>query len=271
MNYKTILINLKKDTDRLEFMTKQLNKLEIPFIRLEAVNGKEYMEKDGSEYDDREAIKQLGRSATLGEIGCALSHKRCYQKFLNDPEYQDTKYLLILEDDVELNNNFKKILEEEIQKNEQKYKWNYLQFNQIPVKSLLSAIKEMPLKYKWQYIGFINSVNIIFKIKKIPKLILAPIISTILDIGKYFQERKKGAHPFIIRISFLTGAYLIDKKVAEILLDLTEKVFSASDYVTTKLIKHKSKNMNFYFYSPLIARQKNEKFTSSIDEMEKRV
>jgi GR25 family glycosyltransferase involved in LPS biosynthesis len=69
MNYKTILINLKKDTDRLEFMTKQLNKLEIPFIRLEAVNGKEYMEKDGSEYDDREAIKQLGRSATLGEIG----------------------------------------------------------------------------------------------------------------------------------------------------------------------------------------------------------
>ena len=59
--------------------------------------------------------------------------------------------------------------------------------------------------------------------------------------------------------------------MAEILLDLTEKVSSPSDHVTTKLIKHKSKNMNFYFYSPLIARQKNKKFTSSIDEMEKRV
>ena len=56
------------------------------------------------------------------------------------------------------------------------------------------------------------------------------------------------------------------------LLKLTDKVFSAPDYITaTKLIKYKSKNMNFYFYSPLIARQKNEKFLSSIDEMEKRL
>ena len=107
MLYKTILINLKREKERLEFMTNQLNGLKILFERLEAINGKEYLENGGNEYDEESALKNHYSKLTNGEIGCALSHKRCYQKFLNDPEYKNTKYLLILEDDVELDKNFK--------------------------------------------------------------------------------------------------------------------------------------------------------------------
>lgn len=60
--YKTILINLNKDTDRLDFMAKQLKDLNMPFERLEAVYGKEYMEKDGNEYSEELAIKRGGES-----------------------------------------------------------------------------------------------------------------------------------------------------------------------------------------------------------------
>ncbi len=45
-----------------------------------------------------------------GEVGCAISHKRCYQRFLTDEKYKNTEYLLILEDGVEIPKNFKKIL-----------------------------------------------------------------------------------------------------------------------------------------------------------------
>jgi len=263
--YKTILINLNKDIDRLDFMTKQLGDLNMSFERLEAVHGKEYMEKDGSEYDEELAISRGGRKLSLGEIGCALSHKRCYQKFLNDPEYKDTKYLLILEDDVELDKNFKTILENEIKKNEENYKWNYLQFN-YPVWEY--SLKE---KYKNQIITLKSSESIKTKIKRISFLLVAPIFSSFLDLRYYFLHKKNGVKPFFVRIHALTGAYLIDKKIAKILLTLTEKIIKPSDIIISHdLYKYKKEDLNFYFYTPLLARQKEEDFESSINKIEKR-
>ena len=185
MLYKTILINLNKDTDRLDFMDKQLKDLNMPFERLEAVYGKEYMEKDGSEYSEEFATKRGGRKLSLGEIGCALSHKRCYQKFLNDPEYKDTKYLLILEDDVELDKNFKTILENEIKKNEKNYKWNYLQFNYPRIPNLQELFLRIFTRYKNQYKILKNSKNINSLIKRILYFFLAPIFSFFLDFRYY--------------------------------------------------------------------------------------
>lgn len=58
--YKILLINLEKDKDRLKYMSDQLSKQSLLFERLEAVNGKEYMDKDGSEYDERSAKRWGG-------------------------------------------------------------------------------------------------------------------------------------------------------------------------------------------------------------------
>lgn len=266
--YKAILINLNKDMGRLGFMTKQLGDLNMSFERLEAVHGKEYMEKDGSEYDEELAISRGGRKLSLGEIGCALSHKRCYQKFLNDPEYKDTKYLLILEDDVELDKNFKTILENEIKKNEENYKWNYLQFN---YPEQISSLRQ---KYKTQFILFKTSVGIVRKIKKLPFLFFAPPFSFLLGLRYSLLirlKKKGGVFPFFIKIHVLTGTYLLDKKTASILLSLTQKIIKPSDItISQDLYKFKNKDMNFYFYTPLISRQKVEDFESVIDRIEQR-
>ena len=265
--YKTILINLNKDTDRLDFMVKQLEDLNMPFERLEAVYGKEYMEKDGSEYSEELAIKRWGRKMTLGEIGCTLSHKRCYQKFLNDPIYKDTKYLLILEDDVELDKNFKNILENEIKKNEENYKWDYLQFNYPGYGNFKDLLFTNFKKYSWQLNIIRSSKNFKYKIKRIPFLLFGPIGSFFLDLREYFILNNNKSYKQI-RNKALAGAYLLNKKTTKSLLTNLEYITIIIDVF---IIEFSQKSfIKSYFYKPIIARQKVEKFESSIDKIEKR-
>lgn len=267
--YKIILINLKKDKERLEYMTKQLNDLGLEFKRLEAVNGKEYMENDGGEYDEGLAIEKGGLPLKLGEIGCALSHKRCYERFLNAPQYKDAKYLLILEDDVELDKNFKNILEEEIRKNEENYKWDYLQFNYPEINYFLEIFKLFFLKFKWRYIIYKNTKNYKHKIINLLKLPVYPFFSIFTDIRMLILSYKVGIHKNFPKNPILAGAYLINKKIVKDLYQINKKIIYPADIVTSAEI-YKNKNYNFYFYAPLVARQENEKFKSSIDEIEKR-
>lgn len=71
--YKIIVINLNKDKDRLDYMSNQLNSLNMSFDRLEAVRGREYIELDGSEYDEKYTVKKTGRKMTLYRI------KKCFK------------------------------------------------------------------------------------------------------------------------------------------------------------------------------------------------
>lgn len=265
--YKTILINLKKDTDRLKFMVNQLNNLNIKFERFEAVHGKEYIETGGSEYDEKLVIKKAGKIMTLGEIGCTLSHKRCYERFLNHPEYKYTKYLLILEDDVELDKNFKIILENEIKKNEEKYKWNYLQFNYPNYKNFRDLLSTNIKKFSWQISIIRSKKTLIHKIKRIPFLILGPFISFLLDIIDYFFLRKHQSYKQI-RIKPLTGAYLLDKKAATYIFDNMKYLTEIIDVFLIHELQISP--IECYFYKPLIAKQKTSDFKSSINHIESR-
>jgi GR25 family glycosyltransferase involved in LPS biosynthesis len=65
-----------------------------------------------------------------------------------------------------------------------------------------------------------------------------------------------------------TGAYLIDKKIAKILLGLTDKIVRAADITTAvELYKYKKEGLFFCFYSPLIAKQNYKDFSSNIDHV----
>lgn len=92
----TCLINLDKNSERLAFMRKQLNSLGIPFIRVPGVYGKllSTEEKDACLIKpapkDREWLYPLNEN----EIGCFLSHKKCWEMLLESPE----AWALILED-----------------------------------------------------------------------------------------------------------------------------------------------------------------------------
>lgn len=266
--YKVLLINLNRDTDRLEFMTNQLNGLGIPFERLEAVNGREYVEQGGDEYDEELTLKNHYFKLTKGEIGCALSHKRCYQKFLNDPKYKDTKYLLILEDDVTISPKLKNILQKVMYDNEKEYKWNYLQFSRPDNSSLCKVFKRFFNLFVWNFKMLFNAEGLINKIKRVPYLFFAQFITLAMNLRYWFLWNTNKVYKYILRNEVCAGGYMITKETAKVLLELTDKIFYPADGILYKYLP-RHKNVYSYFYTPVVIDQDN-KFSSSIDRIGKR-
>jgi len=93
----TYVINLARSTDRRKRISAELSNLGIDFEVFDAVDGAQLTEEDMALYSSTRSRKEGGRELGLGEIGCALSHLRLYQKLLqsHDDEF------LILEDDAE--------------------------------------------------------------------------------------------------------------------------------------------------------------------------
>jgi len=105
-DFDRYVINMEKNKDRLEEITNRYNQTdlaEIPFIRFEAVNGKDIDVKpfvtesvyNGIMQLDKTHERRTYKQLTRGMIGCYLSHLEIYKKI-----QQSTKpYALILEDD----------------------------------------------------------------------------------------------------------------------------------------------------------------------------
>lgn len=95
---KTYVINLKRATDRKRYMEHLLSSydfLDVTFV--EAVDGLSLSENDlVLKFDESLAYQRYGRKLNKGEIGCTLSHYKCYQKLLKSND----SYALILEDDI---------------------------------------------------------------------------------------------------------------------------------------------------------------------------
>ncbi|EAI3284797.1 glycosyltransferase family 25 protein, partial [Campylobacter jejuni] len=104
-------INLKIAKDRKEYMQNLCLKHNLDYEIIQAVDGKELdsdFVKNISDFSLSE--KYLGRTLSLGEIGCALSHKKCFERMfelnlnecliLEDDAYFDEKlnYILSLKD-----------------------------------------------------------------------------------------------------------------------------------------------------------------------------
>lgn len=251
--FQTYLINLEKDQERLDFMSKQLLNLNISFQRISGIYGEEYF---GPEYNKDLAVKSNRREMTKGEIGCALSHKKCYQKFLAS----DFPYCLILEDDVLLAKDFKNILETEIIRNEnyqkkyQKYLWEYLQFDYLePTDFWLSRWwSQIKISFKIVPYKFIFILQTILKIPVIIVFAIFEILRSKIIIGPVSFYRD----------IYLAGAYLINREAAKKLLSLSEKIVYPADMIQT--IAKKTKGLKIKYYSPTIAFQQRKDFESNL-------
>jgi len=79
--------------------------LEVQFI--DAIDGADLSAGDISQVTSKlVAIEQIGRELASGEIGCALSHFSIYQQVVDE----GIQHAIILEDDIELDKNFKKVI-----------------------------------------------------------------------------------------------------------------------------------------------------------------
>jgi len=106
----TYVINLARATERMKHMQSELDRLNLPFTRIEAVLGDELPEPIKN-FDERQFNIRTGKHANKREIGCYFSHIQALRRFLET----DARHALILEDDINLPDSLESLLDAAIQ------------------------------------------------------------------------------------------------------------------------------------------------------------
>ncbi|WP_157020163.1 glycosyltransferase family 25 protein [Mesorhizobium xinjiangense] len=89
---KIFLINLDRAPERLERMTCVLDELDLAFTRIAATDGRTLSTTELDHWVDRNADRRLAP----GEVACFLSHRRCWQRIVDE----GLPYAVVLEDDL---------------------------------------------------------------------------------------------------------------------------------------------------------------------------
>jgi len=97
----TYIINLLRSTERRKEMQRQLKKLGLPYIFVEAV--------DAASIPD-EVFHEIAPSPNMrkGEVACVLSHISAYREFLQSGD----NYALIMEDDCIINEDLPSLMDD---------------------------------------------------------------------------------------------------------------------------------------------------------------
>ena len=100
---KAYIVNLERSPERKAYMQNVLQVLpSLVCDFIPAVDGKAMSEEmRKQQFDVDKFYSRYSIYPRPGEIGCTLSHQKCYRKIVSDNE----PYVLILEDDIVLPNN----------------------------------------------------------------------------------------------------------------------------------------------------------------------
>jgi glycosyl transferase family 25 len=94
--FDIVCINLKKDTTKWNDIQKESQKLKLNITRYDAVNGNEYIKKNGKNNLKKIMTYKILKFLSNGAIGCFLSHYSLWHKIINE----NLEHLLIIEDDI---------------------------------------------------------------------------------------------------------------------------------------------------------------------------
>lgn len=118
---KIFVVNLKESIDRRKSIEKQLSELKLEYEICEAVNGNLLTNNEiANFYSDEKSNKTIKRCLSKEEIGCYLSHINIHKKLVEE----GLANAIILEDDVILNSDIKKIVMSLLTKSEE---WDLVQ------------------------------------------------------------------------------------------------------------------------------------------------
>lgn len=101
------VLNLERSKDRRKYMEEQLQKLNWQFEIIPAVDGKCLGPDELKYYSTQQAIKTIKREMTPGEIGCALSHAKMWERIVA----KSIEEVLIFEDDAKIKKELIDVLE----------------------------------------------------------------------------------------------------------------------------------------------------------------
>ena len=99
------VINLEKDIKRKEDMIQNIKEYNVDnYINFNFIKATE--QKTFSEYNFKICNtwfdRNLGTGITVGEVGCSLSHYKCWNEFYNSKK----EHAIIFEDDIQFTNDF---------------------------------------------------------------------------------------------------------------------------------------------------------------------
>lgn len=104
------VISLARSHDRRAFIEKHMHGRSIEFSFFDAVDGKGLSESELERVDFPAAREFCGHDLSLGEVGCAMSHIRIYEKMVAE----NIERCIVLEDDIYLHGSFQAIAERAI-------------------------------------------------------------------------------------------------------------------------------------------------------------
>lgn len=93
---KTYAISLKRCKERYNYISQHLQKLNIDYQIIDAIDGNSLTEDEINEKFDVTRVKQCSNWFRKGMMACTLSHIKMYQEFLKT----DEKFAFFIEDDV---------------------------------------------------------------------------------------------------------------------------------------------------------------------------
>lgn len=162
------VINLEKSKARYNYIIPQLQQLNLPITRINAIDGNQLSDDDiNHKVDIKACHKFLGYPPIKGAIGCSLSHIEFWQSFLKS----NYEFAVLFEDDVSFN---PKELKEVIQTlTKHADLWDVCSFEQ--------SYKSSPLSIK-EFTNLNKNLSI--------------YISRTMHTGAYMINRK-AAHKFI--------------------------------------------------------------------------
>lgn len=105
-----LVISLTRSAERREHMARQLGDLGLLWEFVDGVDGSALAREELRSAAGAAALEvrpALGRRLTPGEIGCALSHQRCYRRILE----KELRMAFVLEDDVDVPPAFVEVAE----------------------------------------------------------------------------------------------------------------------------------------------------------------
>lgn len=107
MKSNIFLINLDRSTERLKRAAQQIEATGSTFERISAVDGATLTDERIAEvFDAQTAKRRFQYDLTAGEIGCYLSHVKCWERIIDD----NLDYAIILEDDLLLDSKFSSVI-----------------------------------------------------------------------------------------------------------------------------------------------------------------
>jgi GR25 family glycosyltransferase involved in LPS biosynthesis len=254
-----LYINLDGYVERKKFIEdqfKQINKKgEAHLVRIPGVYGKFLTEEQLEIFSPKEKASSLnGAALYAGEIGCALSHRKCYDYILK----HKLPYAVILEDDVTIPFDFHQRIESLIEKNN--HSWDYVSFDYtIPgIPYLKFWLRSIKIRTR-------NSSSYAHKIKILSSSAIKGCYIFPLALFESFRNSYKKKNPgavIFLRPLYLAGCYLLTQEAAKILRDLNTPIVYPADKVHNQA--RVKKNLKVRAYAPQIVGQEKLTFGSII-------